>query len=78
LEDSSRWVLERSAIDPRIPSKLHPAIEVARRTWQELFPGMELDATADVIVLALATAGLLRTSPRRSRVRERGSDAAGG
>jgi hypothetical protein len=51
---------EAGAIDPRIPVELHAAIEVAREEWQAMWPGMELDGTADVIVVALARRGFLR------------------
>lgn len=47
-------------IDPRIPVSLHDAVRVARREWRDMNRGMELDGTADVIVLALANEGLLR------------------
>lgn len=46
-------------ISPQIPATLRPAVLVARRAWQEMWPGMEQDGSADVIVVALSHSGLL-------------------
>lgn len=49
-------------IDARIPAELHPAVLVAREAWRSMWPGMELDGSADVIVMALAHNGLMKPS----------------
>jgi hypothetical protein len=50
-------------IPASIPRHLHPAVRVARGVWQDMWPGMELDGTADLIVAALAKDGFLRPGP---------------
>jgi hypothetical protein len=58
-------------IDPRIPVELHPAVRVAREQWRALWPRMELDGTADLIVMALAHHAFLWPHGQRT-VRTRG------
>lgn len=56
-EPDDGWCLP---IDSHIPARWHPAVRLAREEWQRLWPGMELDYTADLIVLALIRAGWMR------------------
>lgn len=49
-----------------IPPHLRAPVQVARELWRTCWPGMELDGTADLIVMALDRAGYLRTRPRRT------------
>ena len=56
---------DQADIDTRIPAELHPAVHVAREAWQSMWPGMELDGTADVIVVALAHHKLIQAVKRR-------------
>lgn len=48
-----------------IPSGLRAPVQIARQMWRKCWPGMELDGSADLIVLALDRMGYIRTRPRR-------------
>jgi hypothetical protein len=65
VSDVSSEAFDPNAISPKIPGELHPAVMVARQQWQQMWPGMELDGTADLIVMALAHHGFLCSERRR-------------
>lgn len=48
-----------------VPPKLRGPIEVAREMWRKCWPGMELDGSADLIVLALDRMGYIRARRRQ-------------
>jgi hypothetical protein len=48
-----------------IPPGLRAPVLVAREMWRKCWPGMELDGSADLIVMALDRMGYIRTRPRR-------------
>lgn len=75
MADHTASDVDPDVISPKIPAELHPAVMVAREQWRRTWPGMELDGTADLIVMALAHNGFLCTaSPQLSEQQRRRAD----
>lgn len=55
-----------------IPRDLRGPIAIAREMWRSCWKGMELDGSADLVVLALDRAGYLRTRPSRRTIEKKG------